>query len=80
MQNCAETTRRTDVEFIALAALLISMVALSIDSLLPALGDIGHALDVVRGTRADLPVRRTLYGPTGVARLGLHHLECGTSP
>lgn len=65
-------TRIGDLEFISLMALLMSMVALGIDTMLPALGVIGHELGVEDNNQTQLiisliflgiAIGQLLYGP-----------------
>ncbi len=49
-------------EFVALAALLISLVALAIDAMLPALADIGADLGVERGNEHQLVISALFLG------------------
>ena len=50
------------LEFVALMAMLISLVALSIDAMLPALGEIGRDLGVTRDNDVQLVVSLFLLG------------------
>jgi len=50
------------VEFVALMAMLMSLVALSIDAMLPALGEIGRDLGVARDNDVQLVVSLIFFG------------------
>ena len=70
MSDISDTTPDDDavpekpgrVEFIVLVALMISIVALSIDAMLPALGEIGEDMDVAGGNRQQLVVTFLFLG------------------
>ncbi|MEM7050677.1 MAG: multidrug effflux MFS transporter [Acidobacteriota bacterium] len=58
----SEGQRARFVEFVALMATLVSLVALSIDAMLPALGEIGRDLGVERENQAQLVVTFIFLG------------------
>ena len=55
-------SRQHFVEFVALMAALMSLVALTIDAMLPALGDIGRDLGVERDNDVQLIVSLIFLG------------------
>ena len=62
LKGLQEPKAKPKFEFVALSALLISLVALSIDSMLPALEAIGGELDAGGGNQAQLVVSALFLG------------------
>jgi MFS transporter, DHA1 family, multidrug resistance protein len=68
LREGAETPRISFPEFVALVAAMFSLVALSIDAMLPALSDIAISMDVAGTNQAQLVVAVMLIG-LGVGQL-----------
>jgi MFS transporter, DHA1 family, multidrug resistance protein len=68
LREGAETPRISFPEFVALVAAMFSLVALSIDAMLPALSDIAISMDVAGTNQAQLVVAMMLIG-LGVGQL-----------
>ncbi len=62
MSERANTGSVSFVEFIVLMALMMSLVALSIDAMLPALGQIGQSLEVVPAADVQLIISVMFLG------------------
>ena len=62
LSNSQQHSGTSFVEFVALMAMLMSLVALSIDAMLPALGEIGRDLEVERDNDVQLVVTLIFLG------------------